>query len=261
MSKVIEPLPGGATDGAAFVRDEAVYAAFLASHRLAGREVDLAHGDDLRLACACALGDRRAHQRFDARYLTQLPAALGRIDPSRAFADEVRQVARIRLLLPDGGRRPRIALYSGAGPLSAWTAVAVTRIGWQLRRRAQPTSVAEPDAIASSEPSAERQLVQHRHVRALRSAVRRALALLTSTERAVVRRRLVSGQPVEHIARDLGVSPATVHRWLSRCFGELRSNASMFVEHEHSDVDAVIAEAPAAADASAGDLLQDSQGG
>src|SRR5438552_1945842 len=59
------------------------------------------HAEDLHLACACASGSPAALSAFDRSILSggALRPALKRIDASAAFADEVRQSLREKLLL------------------------------------------------------------------------------------------------------------------------------------------------------------------
>src|SRR5260221_7085699 len=49
---------------------------------------------DLYLACACTSGNRVALAHFDREFLAKVPGALGRLDSSPAFVDEVLQLLR-----------------------------------------------------------------------------------------------------------------------------------------------------------------------
>src|SRR5262249_28596771 len=74
------------------------------------------HAADLYLACACAEGDRAALEALEQGPLAVCAAAAARVDRSPAFADEVTQTLRQRLLSPEDGR-PRILEYEGRAPL------------------------------------------------------------------------------------------------------------------------------------------------
>src|SRR5262249_54950430 len=97
--------------------DEARFAARLAEQ--IATEGDLDHAADLLLATACAAGDPAAHAALEEHYLADVPAALGRFRPSRDFVREVLQALRTKLLVSTTGA-PKIAEYSGRGPLAAW---------------------------------------------------------------------------------------------------------------------------------------------
>jgi RNA polymerase sigma-70 factor (ECF subfamily) len=78
---------------------------------------------DAELAAACARGDATAMRRLDDEHLAAIPTMIRRIDRSEAFASEVRQRVRVRLLLGEDGAPPRIARYTGEVPLGAWIRV------------------------------------------------------------------------------------------------------------------------------------------
>src|SRR5947209_798474 len=66
------------------------------------------HAEDLFLACGCAAGDAAALAAFDARFLSQVPKFIARLDSSAAFAEEVTQILRVHFLVASDGRAPRI---------------------------------------------------------------------------------------------------------------------------------------------------------
>jgi RNA polymerase sigma-70 factor (ECF subfamily) len=212
----------------------ALFAAFLTTLAVRGVEPRRELLPELYLACACSVGCPAAHRSFDRRHLTRLPAAVLRIDRSPAFHDEVRQAARIRLLLPERGRRPRIALYTGRGPLGAWTRVVVTRIAASLRLvEARDRWIAEPvidGGIAVNH--AERDLIRSRHLGVFQAAIKRALDTLGPDDRDRVHRRFIDDQPVAHIAAVHGVHPATVQRWLLRSTAQLAEYTRGFLARD-----------------------------
>src|SRR6185369_4971546 len=92
------------------------------------------HVADLFLACACALGDARALALFEDRLMTQVPTHVARIDRSPAFADEVKAQLRDKLFVARDGAPPKIAHYSGRGPLGGWLRVTAIRTAQNLLR-------------------------------------------------------------------------------------------------------------------------------
>ena len=115
--------------------DEEVFAAHVLS-KLApdagAEEVDRLDAAGLYLACACARGVPSALAELDLHVLAKVPEFLARIQGSSALPDEVRQILRERLLVGAGGEPPRIATYSGEGPLAAWVRVAAVRTALNL---------------------------------------------------------------------------------------------------------------------------------
>lgn len=175
------------------------------------------HDGDLALAAAAARGEAAALRRID-ELLADLGPAVRRIDPSPAFADEVRQAVRVRLLVADG-RAPRIADYGGRGPLKAWLHVAAARIAIDRKRSDRPASRVDPDDVlgelVSREPDAEL-----RHLKAMyrvewKDALAAALAALPDRERALLRLHHVDGMRLAAIGRLYRVSEATASRWLA----------------------------------------------
>ena len=63
-----------------------------------------------------------------------IDTALTRLGREPMFVDEVRQVLRTKLLVGDGAP-PKIADYSGRGPLDGWVRAAAVRAAIDLKRR------------------------------------------------------------------------------------------------------------------------------
>src|SRR5262245_43054013 len=94
------------------------------------------HAAGVVLAWAVVRGDKQAHARFDRYVADEIVAAARKIDRAAAFADEVHQAVRIRLVVGEAGATPRLATYRGRGPLRAWVAIAALRVALNARRDA-----------------------------------------------------------------------------------------------------------------------------
>jgi RNA polymerase sigma-70 factor, ECF subfamily len=151
---------------------------------------------DLYLACACAAGDAKAIAAFERAVLSEVGHFIARIDASPQFADEVRQALRERLLVARAGAPPRIADYTGRGPLGAWVRVVAVRVAIDLRRDAD----------------------DHRHLSTTQAdyeaAMREALAALDAKERNLLRMHVVDGLTVDRIGLAYRVHRATAARWV-----------------------------------------------
>lgn len=169
---------------------------------------------DLYLACACAAGDPAAIAAFERAVLSEVGHFIARIDGSPQFADEVRQALRERLLVAREGAPPRIADYSGRGPLGAWVRVAAVRTAIDLRRDADDHGrVSTAEAIAH-DLSPEVELLRARYQADYEAAVREALAALDSKERNLLRMHVVDGLTVDRIGLVYRVHRATAARWV-----------------------------------------------
>lgn len=173
------------------------------------------HAADLYLACACALAEPRALACFNEHFL----AAVGRTwrtrHPLADFADEVRQLLRVRLLVSDGGGPPRIAGYSGRGPLAAWVRMAATRLGLDLRRRERPGVRDDELTLEARGDDPELEYLKTRYAGELNEALHTTLAALSSRTANVLRLHYQEGMTVDAIGTMYRVSGRTVQRWLA----------------------------------------------
>jgi RNA polymerase sigma-70 factor (ECF subfamily) len=179
--------------------------------------------EDLFLAHACLDGDPAALRTFDATYVARVRTYVARFGFTASDVAEVEQLVRVRLL---AGPTPKLAQYTGAGPLARWVRVAAVRVAVNfIASRPEHASAAEvspedvPDRAAGDLPDAEAQIVDllmtARHRDLVRGVLGEALAYLPEHEKTVLRMYLLDGVAVENIARVFGVHRATVARWLS----------------------------------------------
>lgn len=171
---------------------------------------------DLALARAVAAGEAAAIAALEPRLVRAAVAAARRIDPARAFADEVTQLVRVRLLVADDAGRIRIADYAGRGPLDAWIGVAATRVALNLKRGAREIADADVlEEVIAREPDPELRHMKSLYRGELRAALAAALAALPDRQRAVLRLTYVDGLRLHQIAKLYGVHESTVSRWLA----------------------------------------------
>jgi RNA polymerase sigma-70 factor (ECF subfamily) len=193
--------------------DEALFFAHLDA-RAAG-SLEALHVEDLYLACACLHQVPTALERFDVEVLPRVDAVVRRYDSSDAFADEVRQALRHKLFMPP----PRIAEYSGQGPLVSWLRSAAARTALNLLRPDRPKPQAELDALDAlpfAAPDPELAILQGKHRGAFRAAFQAALADLPVRERTALKLNALDGLPLEKIGAMYGKDKSTISRWIAR---------------------------------------------
>ncbi len=198
------------------LRLEAEAVAFAIGARSRGDDADLpaVHAEDLHLALACAAGLRGAAEAFEREHLSSAAvlAAVRRIDPAPAFADEVRQTVRERLFVPPPGR---IAEYSGRGPLGAWTRVVAARIALDLRPRRVEAEVTEAELATERDP--ELRYLQQKYARNFERALQQGFAALDDEQVNLLRLQYVDGLRTSQIAALFQVDRSTIKRRLSAC--------------------------------------------
>jgi RNA polymerase sigma-70 factor (ECF subfamily) len=166
------------------------------------------------LACACLHHHPRALQLFDTQVLPRIDAVVRRYDASDAFVDEVRQSLREKLFMPP----PRIAEYSGHGPLVAWLRAAAARTALNAlrpERRAALVDSDELETLPNAAPDPDLQLLRGKHRGAFRAAFQQALAELPLRERTALKLNALDGVSLERIGAMYGKDKSTVSRWLA----------------------------------------------
>jgi RNA polymerase sigma-70 factor, ECF subfamily len=190
------------------------------------RGADIAHAAELVLAWALGRGHPQAVQRFDRELIAEIDGAARKVDRSSGFVDEVRQLARIRLLVGDGDAPPRITTYGARGPLRGWVAVAALRIALNLKRDARRTAPHDVlTDVIDREPDPELRHLRTLYRAELREALEAALRALTDRARTVLRLRFVDGLELAQLGRLYGVHESTASRWVAAAIDTVSSDA------------------------------------
>ena len=237
-----EPLTSWVADARArwpgIVLDEDAFAAHLA--RLGPAAAAPAFPLDAYLAAACSARDPAALRAFDEQLVARLPEALRRVDSSPAFASEIQQEVRLRLLLGEGEAPPRIARYTGAVPLSAWLRVVALRLAYNAKRgkKAIAPGDAEHTPSRASLDDPEVEYLRAHYKEPFERAFERALAELPKDDRTILRLHYVDGVNIDGIGRVFQVHRATIARWLVRIRGDVLARAKAHLaEAVGADVD------------------------
>jgi len=171
---------------------------------------------DVVLVCACVNGLPAAANVLDCIIRDNVPMFLKRIDRDAEFANDICQRLHERLL---GGEPPRLATYSGSGPLLNWLRVLTVRLAVDAKR-AQPTlsnvfaeSLAEHMVADGASP--DLQMLKARYGQSLLDAVSRGLRALPRRQRAVLRLYVLASLTIDDLGRMYDVHRSTVARWIA----------------------------------------------
>lgn len=201
---------------------------------------------DLHLACACARGEPAALAIFEAELLPLVARYLARAQRSPAFAEEVLQTFRVRLLVGDEAQPPRIGSYRGQSPLPIWLRMIAVRTAIDLGRSGQRRAAreAEPGWQVSPPPDPELAYLKLRCRPELEAAFEATLAALEDREANVLRLHFLHGMASEAVGAMYGVSPRTVQRWIvearQRILDETRRRLAERLNLQISEIDTVM---------------------
>lgn len=166
---------------------------------------------DMALVQAIARGDEEALARLYERYAGLLFNYLLALVDDRQTAEDLLQ--EVFLAVWQGARR-----FRGRSTVRTWVyRIAHHRAIDHLRRRRPQVSVDEVTLVADHDPEA--MVEQSRRA----EAVRRALATLSPTHRAVVELTFVHGLSYREIADVLGCPPGTVKSRMSHALRYLKA--------------------------------------
>jgi RNA polymerase sigma-70 factor (ECF subfamily) len=192
--------------------DDDVFVRHLARH-VAPAALAAAHVEDLFLACACASSVAGAAEAFDRAHAADVRAVHAQARPPRPPLDELLQVVRAKLFV---GPPPKLADYSGQGPMKSWVRVIGARALVDLARApsARETPRAGDDFLAVPSPAGdpELELLKRTYHAEMRQAFEESARALSPEERNVLREHYARGLSIDEIAQAHGVHRATAAR-------------------------------------------------
>ncbi len=198
--------------------DGTAFGAFLEERAIEGHGLTSLHVEDLFLAWACLSQQREALAAFE-RFTRPLIALAVRRDARDT--DELIHQVQIKLLVAEGTRAPRLADYTGVGPLKAFVMVMAMRCLADARRsdeRRREEHVGdgwlELASIAGSNTGPETQVQWAELEPHAARAVNEAMAALSVRQRTILRLHYVEGISAEALGRMYSVHRATTTRWL-----------------------------------------------
>lgn len=200
-------------------------------------ELDL---EGLLLAHACLKNDATALRVLDGELLPPVAAALRR-RASTDEVDEAMQVLRARLLV---GAEPKLAKFSGRGPLGAFLRIAASNVLSNLRPVVANVNADDELAAVPDASDLESKLSRRDQQQQFRRVFREAVQALTARERSLLRLSLLDGLSIDELAPMYGAHRASVARWLSAAKERLsaltRSKLSVALQLPEDDVERLL---------------------
>jgi RNA polymerase sigma-70 factor, ECF subfamily len=185
--------------------------------------LDSLHVTDLYLAYGCVRGNPKAIAALDGRYISTICSLPFGANKGGAEGDEVAQRLRVRTLVGNGQSPPRIASYSGRGPLARWIRAIATRLAADLRRMAPPTSD-ETWSVGAIASDAEPWHGNERYGDEFSKALEAALLQLTRQARTLLQLHFLENVGAAQIAESYGVSARTVQRRIAAAENQIVQN-------------------------------------
>ncbi|MDX2014060.1 MAG: sigma factor-like helix-turn-helix DNA-binding protein [Myxococcaceae bacterium] len=196
--------------------------------------------EGLVLSRACLRHDAAALRVLDGELLGAVATALRR-RASGDDVDEALQLLRSRLLLGDA---PKLAQYSGRGPLGAFLRIAGSHVLSNLRPAVPNRASGDELAALPDATELESRLVRKDQQERFRAVFREAVQALTARERSLLRLSLLDGLSIDDIAPMYGAHRASVARWLSAARDRLsaitRARLAVALELPEDDVDRLL---------------------
>ena len=173
---------------------------------------------DMGLACACLAGVPGAIDVFVADHGPTITRTARHVDPRPEAVDDLRQQLLVKLLVADGsGEPPKLALYTGRGPLRVWLEITTRRLALNAGRGAGRTgglTDSFADKLAAGR-DLELSVIRQRHAGDFHAALADAVASLSHEERLTLRLHYLEGLTSTELAPVLRASRATAHRRLA----------------------------------------------
>lgn len=176
------------------------------------------HCSDFFLAAACTEGVPGAVTALDRGFLSRIPSYIARVcrDSDREKPEDIAQSIAEHVVVPSGTRPPRIAEYSGKGPLGGWLRVLSVRLALNSKRTKDRFVSESAAPHARSEVDPELDLFRMKYRDELEVAFEAAFATLDDEQRLLLRLHSSGTHRGEDIAKILGVDRSTAVRRLAR---------------------------------------------
>jgi RNA polymerase sigma-70 factor (ECF subfamily) len=173
------------------------------------------HAVQLHLAFACRHGHTGALAQFEREHIASLGPAIGRVDSSSAFVEEIKQRVRTKLLVSDDDGPPKLAHYTGQGELGTWVRVVAVREALSSVRSERRRALADDDELLAIEASAtgpELGALKQQYREQFSAAFAAALGELEPAERNLLRLHYLHGLSIDELGDLLRIHRSSAAR-------------------------------------------------
>lgn len=184
--------------------------------------LDAAHVEDCFLACACLRGQRAALDAFDQRFAGDIDRALYQSNDRRGI-DDAKQILMQRLFVGTAKAGPKIATYSGRGPLRRWLRVVAGRLLLEVVAAREP--IADDWEIASvpvTDADPELAYLKARYRSEYKQIFEDAMSRLSAHERTILAQYHVDSLTIDQLGALYNVHRVTASRWVLKAQTRLR---------------------------------------
>jgi RNA polymerase sigma-70 factor (ECF subfamily) len=194
---------------------------------VSAQAVSLVHGPDLLLAFAVLQGHALALRAFEHGPLAGIRGSVARLcQRDDELLEDALQAVRENVLVSSTARLPKLAEYTGRGPLGAWLRVVASGVTLNLARQRRPDAPTPEGTVASGlwagKDDLEAGLLNLRYAQEFKDAFREAVKGLSDRERTVLKLKFVDGLKGEQIARMYNVHGTTALRWLEKAQAQVQ---------------------------------------
>ena len=131
------------------------------------------------------------------------------------------------------GPPPKLAQYTGKGPLAGWVRVVAVREALQVLRGTKRDVASEAEVIGTTAASVDMQLLRDMHGPSFMEAVEEAIGRLTADQRAILRFHAKNGLSIDQIAPMLGIHRATAARRLEKARADVLEHTKAVLRERH----------------------------
>lgn len=200
------------------------------------------HATDLYLAFACSQKSQEALAIFEKQFFPDIRTALNRRSSASAPVEETEQRVREKLFV---GANPKIASFSGQGPLKAWVCAVAVREHISLHRGKDPAVPSDEQRLQEfSSGDVELDFIKQKYQRAFSLAFVAAFQELPSQERNVLRLSFLERVSIDELGVLYQIHRSTAARWVVKAREHLSANTKLLLatrfKLSDSEVDSIV---------------------
>jgi RNA polymerase sigma-70 factor (ECF subfamily) len=199
-----------------------------------GTTLETIHAGDLYLVAAILAGDAAAVAVLENDVMGQVHGSIVRACKPNGNPEDTVQTTLAKLLT--GPPEPKLAQYTGKGPLVGWVRVIAVREALQAQRKTKKEVLGDEELLTgrgATAASVEMKMLKDIHGPSFGKAVQDAMRRLTSEQRALLRFSVRDGLTIDQIAPMLGIHRATAARRLEKARMDALAHTQAILRERH----------------------------